>query len=177
MTQTTAAQKTEAPAAPRRPDFPQRAEVESCETGENYTVVRAGKFADLGRYGVRHPLSGQTIPGKVFMKGLLDLTAMEISFGVLPPHASIPFLHRHKQNEEVYLFLSGEGQFQVDGAVTPVAEGTAVRVAPAGVRCCRNTSEAPMHYVVIQAKAGSLEQWTGTDGEGVPGTPEWPEAA
>jgi hypothetical protein len=32
-----------------------------------------------------------------------------------------------------------------------------------------------MFYVVIQAKAGSLEQWTGTDGVGVPGEVKWPD--
>ncbi len=102
---------------------------------------------------------------------------MEISFGLLPANTSFPFYHKHQQNEEVYLFLSGRGQFQVDGEVMDISEGSAVRVSPAGVRAFCNMSDDAMFYVVIQAKEGSLEQWTGTDGIGVPGQVQWPTTA
>ena len=167
---------TQATAPVRQPNFPQHAEVEGRVAGPNFAAAHLGKFDNLARYGVRHPLLGQTIRGKVFLQQLLDLTAMEISFGALPAGQSIPFYHKHQQNEEVYLILSGAGQFQVDGQVIDVREGTAVRVAPDGVRCLRNTCSENMVYIVVQAKAGSLEQWTGTDGVGVPGEVTWPEA-
>ncbi len=165
---------TQPASAERRADFPQLTPVEERITGRNFSLVRLGKPQDLNRYAIQHPL-GQTIRGKVFLKEPLDLTALEISYGLIPPHTSIPFFHRHQQNEEVYLFLSGHGEFQVDGDVFAVSEGTAVRIAPAGVRCCRNTSADNMFYIVIQAKAGSLEQWTGTDGVAVPGEIQWPD--
>jgi mannose-6-phosphate isomerase-like protein (cupin superfamily) len=161
---------------PRRADFPQRADVHELRTGLNFSMAHVGGPDGLARYGVRHPAVGQTIPGKVFLHETLGLTAMEISFGILPPQTSIPFFHKHKQNEEVYLFINGEGQFRVDDDIMPIREGTAVRVAPDGVRSCRNTSDTPMFYICIQAKSGSLEQWTGTDGVGVPGEVTWPEA-
>lgn len=164
---------TQASAAPRSPNFPQLAEVHERVSGPNFTLAHVGKFAELARYGIRHPLVGATLRGKVFLNEVLDLTAMEISFGVLPPHASIPFYHKHKQNEEVYLFLSGIGEYQIDGQILPIREGTAVRVSPDGVRTARNTGDEPMNYIVIQAKQGSLEQWTGTDGIGVPGEVTW----
>jgi mannose-6-phosphate isomerase-like protein (cupin superfamily) len=160
-------------APPRSPNFPQKAEVHERITGANFSLARIGKVSELGRYGVRHPLVGATIPGKVFLHDVLDLTAMEISYGIIPPHISIPFFHKHKQNEEVYLFLSGVGDCQVDGEIFPISEGTALRVAPDGVRAARNTGDEPMFYIVIQAKAGSLEQWTATDGIGVPGEVTW----
>jgi mannose-6-phosphate isomerase-like protein (cupin superfamily) len=164
-------------AQPRRTaNFPQRSRVHELRSGPNFSLAQIGKPADLRRYGVRHPLLGQTIDAKLFLKEPLGLSAMEISYGLIPPRTSIPFLHKHQQNEEVYLFLSGEGDFQVDGEVLPIGEGTAVRIAPAGVRCCRNTSDGDMFYIVVQAKAGSLEQWTGTDGVGVPGEVAWPQA-
>ncbi|MGE3314138.1 MAG: cupin domain-containing protein [Planctomycetaceae bacterium] len=160
-------------APPRNPNFPQKAEVLERVTGPNFTLAQVGKIAELGRYGIRHPLLGATISGKVFLQQVLDLTAMEISYGIIPPQTSIPFYHKHKQNEEVYLFLSGVGECQIDGEIVPIREGTAVRIAPEGVRAARNTGDEPMFYIVIQAKAGSLEQWTSTDGVGVPGEVTW----
>jgi mannose-6-phosphate isomerase-like protein (cupin superfamily) len=161
---------------PRPANFPRQGEVHEQLRGPNFTLARIGKPIDLTRYGVRHPALPDTIRGKLFLKEVLDLTAMEISYGLIPPQRSIPFYHKHQQNEEVYLFLSGAGDFQVDGQAVAIEEGTAVRVAPEGVRACRNTSDEPMFYIVIQAKSGSLEQWTGSDGVGVPGEVQWPAA-
>ena len=167
---------TQSTAENRTADFPQRADLEERRSGPNFSLGRIGKPENLMRYGVRHPSTRSTIPGKVFLHDPLDLTSMEISFGLIPAQTSIPFFHKHKQNEEVYLFIRGEGQFRVDDQIMEITEGTAIRVAPAGVRSCRNTSSQDMFYIVIQAKEGSLEQWTGTDGIGVPGEVTWPEA-
>jgi len=166
-----------APAAPRRANFPQRGKVHERHSGPNFSLARVGSMGEMSRYGVFHPAIGKTIAGKLFLQEVLGLTAMEISFSVIPPQATIPFYHKHRQNEEVYLFLTGSGQFQVDDEILELSEGTAVRVAPDGVRCARNTSDVDMFYICIQAKAGSLEQWTGTDGVGVPGEVRWPAAA
>ncbi len=155
-------------------DFPQQTEVHEWLSGPNFSLAHVGAAHELTRYAIHHPRMSGPSAGKVFLKQVLDLTAMEISFGLIPPHKSIPFYHKHRQNEEVYLILSGAGQFRVDDQVMPISEGTAVRVAPDGVRCCRNTSDEAMFYIVIQAKAGSLENWTGTDGVGVNEEVRWP---
>jgi mannose-6-phosphate isomerase-like protein (cupin superfamily) len=76
----------------------------------------------------------------------------------------MPFLHAHKQNEELYIVLSGQGEMQADGEIVSLREGSAVRIAPSAWRCWRATGTEPMVYLVIQAKAGSLEQATGSDG-------------
>jgi len=166
---------SETATTPRTPNFPQRANVLDRRSGTNFTLAQIGQSADLMRYGVRHPALGRSVPGKVFLKEVLDLSAMEISYGLIPAQGSLPFYHKHRQNEEVYLILSGEGQLQVDGVMLDIKEGTAIRVAPDGIRSLRNTSAMPMFYIVIQAKAGTLEQWTGTDGVGVPGDVTWSE--
>jgi mannose-6-phosphate isomerase-like protein (cupin superfamily) len=145
--------------------------------GRNYSLVRLGGVQELARYGVKHPLVPVPVSGKVFLKEPLGLTGMEISFGVLPAHAAVPFLHKHRVNEEVYLFVRGRGQIQIDGDVLDVEEGTAVRVAPDGVRAWRNTSSEDLFYIVIQAREGSLTAWTLSDGVGVPGKAEWPGEA
>jgi mannose-6-phosphate isomerase-like protein (cupin superfamily) len=110
-----------------------------------------------------HPRLGE-VKGKVFIGSVVGLTGMEVSFGALAAGESVPFLHSHKQNEELYVVLSGAGELQVDGSIIPLQAGSAVRIAPEGVRCIRALGTEPMSYFVVQAKAGSLEQATGNDG-------------
>ena len=132
-------------------------------TGTAFSSADFGAPSQWGEYVQDHPRRGK-VPGKVFLGQLLGLTGMEVSFGSLRPGTSMPFLHAHKQNEELYLVLSGEGEMQVDGERIPLRAGSAVRIAPAGLRCWRATGVEPMAYLVVQAKAGSLEQATGSDG-------------
>ena len=90
---------------------------------------------------------------------------MEFSVGSLVAGEAVPFKHKHKQNEEVYVFLSGKGIFSLDGEEFPVASGSVVRVAPSVVRTHRNTGAVPLVFLCFQAKAGSLEQATLDDGQ------------
>lgn len=122
-----------------------------------------GTPSQWAEFVMTHPRLGD-VPGKVFLGSLLGLTGMEVSFGALLAGKSIPFLHAHKQNEELYIILSGRGEMQVDGVVVPLRAGSALRIAPSGLRCWRALGTEPMAYLVIQAKAGSLEQATASDG-------------
>jgi hypothetical protein len=61
--------------------------------------------------------------------------------------------------------------------VHDVREGTVIRVAPEGVRAWRNHSTEDLFYICIQAKAGSVEGGTTSDGQGAPGPVVWPEPA
>ena len=136
---------------------------EHLHTGTAFTSADFGAPSQWGEHVLNHPMRGP-MPGKVFLGKLLGLTGMEVSFGSLAPGQSIPFLHAHRQNEELYVVLEGTGEMQVDGTVIPLQAGSAVRIAPAGERCWRATGSRPLAYLVVQAKAGSLEQATGSDG-------------
>ena len=103
--------------------------------------------------------------GKQFVKDATGATSCEISFGTLPTGAEVPFFHSHKENEENYIILSGKGRFQVDGEVFDIAEGSVVRVATNCDRNLKCTSAEPMVYICIQAKEGSLGNYTMTDAE------------
>ena len=139
---------------------------------EAVSVFQAGPIENwFEKHVTNHPVKGK-IPGKVFLKENLNLTGTEISLGVIPAEQGVSFVHTHRQNEEVYIFLSGKGEMLLDGKTYLVEPGTAVRVAPAVERTWRNTSSSPMTYIVIQAKEGSLEQWTGTDGK-ITGAAPW----
>jgi len=143
------------------------------EAGEHYAAARLGPLSKLMQYSTAMP-DGSRFPGKIWLKQLLGLSGLEISIGAMAPGQQVPFVHAHRQNEELYVFLSGRGEMSVDDAVIPVEAGTVLRVDPAGARCWRNTGQEELVYAVIQAKAGSLEQWTGEDGF-QPGnqTPAW----
>ena len=119
------------------------------QEGKGYAVATVGDIADFS--------------GKAFAKDLLNTTSMELSFGTLAAGEAVPFNHRHKQNEEVYVVLSGEGEFTLGADTVTVKSGSVVRVSPEVLRCTRNTGSAPLTYICIQAKAGSLEQYTMTD--------------
>jgi len=141
--------------------------------GDNFTVAHIGKWADLDRYAFQHPKLPKPYPGKLFLKKELKLTGMEVSLNKLPPGTQMPFYHKHQENEELYLFIKGKGQFQIDGEVVDVHEGTAIRVAPEGVRTWRNNSSEDLYFVVVQAKAQSLSGQDISDGIGVEGRVEW----
>ena len=119
-------------------------------SSEDYSIANVGDLASL--------------EGKAFVKDILNTTSMEVSFGTLAPGCTVPFFHHHKQNEEVYVVLSGEGVFILDGKEEPVASGSIVRVAPSVSRNTKCTGNEPLVYICIQAKAGSLEQYTMGDG-------------
>ena len=117
---------------------------------EGYSIATVGDIASF--------------EGKAFVKDILNTTSMELSFGTLASGCTVPFFHHHKQNEEVYVVLSGEGVFILDGKEEPVASGSIVRVAPSVSRNTKCTGSVPLVYICIQAKAGSLEQYTMGDG-------------
>ena len=134
------------------------------QNGANYSAVNVGKFEELDQYQLKHPRMDRTVKGKVFLREQLGLTAMQISYGKMGPGRSVPFYHQHKENEELYLFIKGTGQMQIDGDVVDVTEGSAVRIATSGTRTLRNTSSTEdLCYIVLQAKENSLHQDTFDD--------------
>jgi len=139
-------------------------------SGKNYTSGDVGAFSELRDYIL--PIPDKVVRGKVFLKEAVSLTGMEISFTTIAPGKNTPFVHHHKQDEEAYIFLQGSGRMQIDDDVFDVIEGTVVRVAPDGKRAIGNDSDKPLVYICIQAKAGSLEQYTTSDGVRDPDPPK-----
>jgi mannose-6-phosphate isomerase-like protein (cupin superfamily) len=101
---------------------------------------------------------------KEFLKEQLQLTGMEISWTEVPVGKASPVVHSHKENEELYINVQGDGQVFVDGEFLDFPEGTFIRIAPAGKRAVRNTGTKPLQYLCIQARENSLTQWTREDG-------------
>ncbi|WP_281661553.1 cupin domain-containing protein [Microvirgula aerodenitrificans] len=144
--------------------------------GQHFSGSHIGAFSDLDHYQFFHPQGkGRGYPGKLFLKEALALSSMEVSINKLGPGQSMPFSHTHTAHEELYIFLKGHGQFLVDGTVIDVQEGSVIRIAPEGVRSWRNQSQEDLHYIVIQAMAGSLSTSTIEDGVMCADKPVWPD--
>ena len=93
----------------------------------------------------------------------LGLTGAEISINNLPAGANVPFVHSHKQNEEIYAILAGRGHAEIDGETINIAEGDWMRVAPAAKRQFFAAADSPITFVCMQVKSNSLEGYTMTD--------------
>lgn len=122
-----------------------------------YSLHNYGTWAALGQYKYG------PIDGKAFVKAELGTTSCEISLNRMEAGKGMPFLHAHKQNEEVYIVVGGNGLFHLDGQEFPIEEGSVIRVAPSVARGFQAGSE-DLCLVCIQAKAGTLEQATKEDG-------------
>jgi mannose-6-phosphate isomerase-like protein (cupin superfamily) len=146
----------------------------TARTGQNFAVADLGMFSQLRRYTFDPPQFPMKLEGKVFLKQILELTSAEISFNNLPAKTSIPFYHKHRLNEEIYIFVGGKGEFQVDDCVFPVTEGSIVKVDPEGERCLRNTSDTEeLCWIVIQARVNSFSDHTIEDGVSVEKRVSW----
>ncbi len=94
----------------------------------------------------------------------LSLTGAEISINNLPAGASVPFIHSHKNNEEIYAVLAGKGKAVIDGEDVELAAGDWIRISPAGKRQFFAAEDASISFVCIQVKENSLGSYTKDDG-------------
>jgi uncharacterized cupin superfamily protein len=93
----------------------------------------------------------------------LGLTGAEISINHLPAGASVPFVHSHKKNEEIYIILSGKGKASIDGEDVEIAKGDVVKISPEGKRQFFAADDSELSYACIQVKAGSIDGYTADD--------------
>jgi len=129
--------------------------IETVKSGKNFTAVSVGKISEI----IEHELPmgpDFTLKGKVFAGQAVGATGSELSFQTLVPGQDSGFLHTHKTHEELYIILKGEGEYQVDGDIFPVSEGTIIRVAPDGKRALKNTGSDNLTMLCIQYKANGF---------------------
>lgn len=138
-------------------------EIKTIASAANFSAISVGALNELGDYVLE--LGPEVkIPGKVFGGAALGATGSEFSFQVFQPGIESGFLHTHKNHEELYFFLSGKGEFQVDGEVFPIAEGSVVRVNPAGRRSVRNNGTTPLVMLCVQYRGNTFTSEDAADG-------------
>ena len=113
----------------------------------NFTCFHAGPMEGWAQYRLEPPNAPVQMQGKLFLRNLLGSAGLEMSLNVVPPGHGMPFLHKHRQNDEVYIVVGGRGQFLVDG------------------EC----------LLCLQYRADSVIQGGTLDGQKVEYKPAWPE--
>lgn len=138
-------------------------QIQTIEKGANFSAANFGKLADIKDYVLE--LGPEIkIPGKVFGGRAVGAAGGEFSFQVFAPGQETGFLHTHKNHEELYFFLRGKGEFQVDGEDFPVEEGSVVRVAPDGRRSVRNNGTEPLVMLCVQYRGNTFTDEDAADG-------------
>ena len=100
--------------------------------------------------------------GRVELHDKLALTGAEISVNRLPAGAGVPFVHAHKNNEEIYGVLAGKGKAVIDGEEVALSAGDWLKVAPAAKRQF-SAADSGLTFVCIQVRENSLEGFTAGD--------------
>ncbi len=138
-------------------------QIEQIAEATNFKAINVGKMSNLNEYVLE--LGPEVkIPGKVFGGAALGATGSEFSLQLFQPGTESGFLHTHKKHEELYFFLGGKGEFQVDGLVFPVEEGSVVRVAPDGKRSVRNNGTEALLMLCVQYLGNTFTQEDASDG-------------
>lgn len=140
--------------------------------GDNATAANFGRLSDLNEY-VLNLGPEVKIPGKVFGGTTVGATGAEFSFQQFAPGTETGFLHTHTTHEELYFFLSGNGEMQVDGHTFAVSEGSVVRVAPAGRRSVRNNGTKPLVMLCVQYRGATFTADDAADGHILGDKVEW----
>lgn len=130
--------------------------IETIAGGINYDAVNIGSWDEVIDYEL--PMGPNVLHGKVFVGQAVGATGSELSFQTLVPGQDSGFLHTHKTHEELYIILKGEGEFQVDGQIFPVREGSVIRVSPDGKRALKNSGKENLTMLCIQYKANAFGQ-------------------
>lgn len=147
-------------------------QIQKLADAANFSAINLGKIADVKDYVLE--LGPEIkIPGKVFGGQALGATGAEFSIQVFAPGQETGFLHTHRNHEELYFFLAGKGEFQVDGKVFAVEEGSVVRVAPAGRRSVRNNGDQPLGMLCVQYRADMFTAEDAADGNILPDSVKW----
>ena len=126
-------------------------QIEKIAQGENFAAINVGRISEIIEHEL--PMGEMTLRGKVFGGQAVGASASEFSFQTLVPGQDSGFLHTHKTHEELYFILRGEGQYQVDGEIFPVGEGSVIRVSPNGKRALKNTGSENLTMLCVQYKA------------------------
>jgi uncharacterized cupin superfamily protein len=141
--------------------------------GAHFTCFHGGPKEAWSQFRLEPPAVPLAAKGKLFLQDMLGCAGLEMSLNVVPPGKGVPFLHKHQQNEEVYVVVGGRGQFLVDTECIDVEDGSVLRIGPPAARAWRNHTDAPLYFLCLQYRADSVIEGTTLDGLRVEGKPAW----
>ena len=100
---------------------------------------------------------------RVELHDKLGLTGSEISINTISAGECVPFIHSHKQNEEIYYVIDGSGKAVIDNEEIDIVTGDWIRISPIAERQFFASKDNSLSYVCIQVKENSLENFTAND--------------
>lgn len=86
---------------------------------------------------------------RVFEQTFFRAACHFVDYAVLPPGASIG-VHRHGEDEEIYLVLSGSGLMILDGVEHRVGAGSVIVNRPGGAHGLLNDGDADLRLFVVE---------------------------
>jgi uncharacterized cupin superfamily protein len=90
----------------------------------NYTVKNLKQIENMAeQFGMSDGLEAR------FARGALELENFGLSYQRLEPNFRIPFGHKHGEQEEVYVVLSGSARLKLDDEIVELKQWDAVRVS------------------------------------------------
>ncbi len=123
----------------------------------NYAILNLGDVEDAApKFGMPEGMSTR------FPKGELGCEKVALSHQTLAPNMRGPFGHRHVEQEELYVILSGGGRMKLDEEVVEIRARDVIRVAPQTMRAFESGPEG-LEMLAIGSPIG------GDRGEIVPG--------
>ena len=100
---------------------------------------------------------------RVELHEVLSLSGAEVSINTLPAGAGVPFVHSHKNNEEIYGIIAGKGTVIIDDETINLIAGDWLKISPAAKRQFSAASDSDITYICIQVKENSLDGFTTDD--------------
>jgi mannose-6-phosphate isomerase-like protein (cupin superfamily) len=100
-----------------------------------YTVVNLKEVKDMA------PQFGMAGLEARFARTNLELAQSGISYFKIDPDTRLPFGHRHAEQEEIYLVISGSARIKVDDEELALGTFDAIRLAPQVVRALEGGPE------------------------------------
>jgi mannose-6-phosphate isomerase-like protein (cupin superfamily) len=111
----------------------------------NHTKVNLKEIEDMApRFGMSPGLEAR------YARVPLELEKSGLSYFRIAPDFRTPFGHRHTEQEEIYVVLSGSGRIKVDDAVVELGPWDAVRVAPDAMHTLEAGPEG-IEYIAVGA--------------------------
>ena len=95
----------------------------------NYTVKNLKQVENMAeKFGMSEGLEAR------FARDPLELSNFGLSYQRLEPNFRIPFGHKHGEQEEVYVVLSGSARLKLDDEIVELKQWDAIRVPGAVTR-------------------------------------------
>lgn len=125
-----------------------------------YTLVNLKEVEDSAtKFGFAPDMEAR------FATNALQLEQSGVSFHRLAPGFRQPFGHKHNEQEELYVVLSGSGRVKLEDEIVELRQWDAVRVPPETARCFEGGPDGVQFLVFGAPHADSPAQ----DAEQLPG--------